>query len=360
MVNIRLLFVAALLCPFLFLQAQSLSTAEYDREISRMIEKMKQYPGRTKNLEALALAYREAVAIDQAHVRQLLESGQPDIWPDLYGTYRKMENRQDDVFSLPESALKSSGIEKLDLTEALAESKYKAGAYYYAHAQKLLSSGSPADARTAYEELYQLARIYEQYKEMDKLMRKAILTGASNMEFELQNRTGRVISNQMVSQLETIVVDFMRASRAQAPESTDIPGSLDFRMRIVLDKIQIGPDQIRELEYSEERDRIENNLVVDTLRCTVKEYRQLKKATLTGAIEYMDTEREQVINRVPVSVESVFTNAYAYLQGDPQAAGESTRELLKSRKADYPSEEQMTQDVTEEFVKKAREVILGL
>ncbi len=360
MVKMRLFSIMALVFCSCTFQVFGQSTAEFDREIHRIIDKLKQYPGRTKDLGALATAYREAVAVDQAHIRELLKSGQPDIWPDLYGTYRKMENRQQDILSLPESTWKNAGIEMMDLSDPLAESKYKAGSYYYAHAQKLLSTGEPSDARLAYEELFQLARIYDQYKEMDKLIRKAVVTGATSMEFELQNRTGRVISNQMVSQLETIVVDFMRASRAQVPDKEVSTGSLAFRMRIVLDQIQIGSDQIRELEYAEERDRLENNQVVDTLKCTVREYRQLKKATLTGAIEYLDLQRDQVINRVPVSVESVFINAYAYLQGDPQAAGETTRALLNSRKVEYPSDEQMTRDVTGEFVKKSREVILGL
>jgi hypothetical protein len=66
-----------------------------------------------------------------------------------------------------------------------------------------------------------------------------------------------------------------------------------------------------------------------------------------------------VVNRVPVRVESVFSNAYASLQGDPGAAGETTRELLKARKAAYPSDEQMILDAAEEFTRKAREIILA-
>jgi len=58
-------------------------------------------------------------------------------------------------------------------------------------------------------------------------------------------------------------------------------------------------------------------------------------------------------------VETVFSNAYATLQGDPNAAGETTRQLLISKKAAYPSDEQMILTATEEFAKKAREIILA-
>jgi len=65
------------------------------------------------------------------------------------------------------------------------------------------------------------------------------------------------------------------------------------------------------------------------------------------------------VNRVPVRVESIFSNAYASLQGNPDAAGDETRELLKSKKTDFPSADQMIMDATEEFSRKVREVILS-
>jgi hypothetical protein len=67
----------------------------------------------------------------------------------------------------------------------------------------------------------------------------------------------------------------------------------------------------------------------------------------------------QVINSVPIKVETIFSNEYATLQGNPAAAGEDTRKLLEARKAAYPSDEQMILTATEEFVKKAKETILA-
>lgn len=80
---------------------------------------------------------------------------------------------------------------------------------------------------------------------------------------------------------------------------------------------------------------------------------------LAGSLEYVDKQTGRIIDRIPVKVESVFTNAYATLQGNPDAAGDDTRELLKARKAAYPTNEQMILDATEEFARKASEIILA-
>jgi hypothetical protein len=121
----------------------------------------------------------------------------------------------------------------------------------------------------------------------------------------------------------------------------------------------IGTDQVKEVQYQEERDVLQDHVVVDTMKCLVNETRQLKKAMLAGNIEYIDKQNGRIVNRIPLKVETVFRNSYASLQGNPDAAGDETRKLLTSTKAVYPSAEQMVMDATEEFSKKAAEIILS-
>jgi hypothetical protein len=158
--------------------------------------------------------------------------------------------------------------------------------------------------------------------------------------------------------LSIIIWEFKRAKYGQVkPDTTD--NSFAFIFRVTLDELQIGPDQFKELQYQEERDIYQDNMVVDTIKCLITETRQLKKALLTGSLEYIDKQTGQVVNRIPIMVESIFSNAYASLQGDVNAAGEETIKLLKAKKAAYPSSEQMILDATEEFSRKAREIIFS-
>jgi hypothetical protein len=334
------------------------STKQYDEVISRIVAKIQQYPGRTKDLGELKENFDLANKIDHGHIISLLETGQPGIWLEVYKEYMSLENRQNLVKKIPEKSITLSGIQMVDYQKELAESKYKATAYHYALGEKLLKTGSQEDARGAYVEFMKVAGLNGSFKDLDKLLRRAILKGASNVEFELHNRTGMKISSSLVNHLSIIIWEFKKAKYGQEkPAATD--DSFTFILRVILDDLKIGSDQVKEMEYQEERDIYRGEQVIDTIKCLVLETRQLKKALLSGSLEYVDKQTGKVVNRIPIKVESVFSNAYASLQGDPDAAGDATRELLRAKKAPYPSDEQMILDATEEFSKKAGEVILS-
>lgn len=358
MIKIKYLFSLFLVFGYMSFQGFGQTTANYNGNISRIVGKIHQYPGRTKDLDALKENYFQANKIDQDRIHDLLSAGQPDIWYEVYQTYRKMDNRQKMVMTVPEKTFLLLGFEKTDYQNDLNESKFKATAYLYAHAEKLLQDVKPESARQAYDELVKVAGMNDAYRNLDKLIRKAILGGATNVVFDMHNRTGQLIGSSMFDQLSIIIWEFKKARYGQA-KPAEVDDSYAFTLRVILDEMQISPDQIKKLEYQEERDLYKGETVVDTIRCLISESRQLKKAQLTGSLEYFDPRIGQVINRVSIKVETVFSNAYATLQGTPNAAGEDTRQLLDSKKAAYPSDEQMILTATEEFAKKAKEIILA-
>jgi len=358
MINIKYLLVFVLASGIACHPGFSQTTKQYDEAISQIAGKIQQYPGRTKDLDALKENYYQANKIDDDYIKTLMTSGQPDIWYEVFQTYIKLENRQIMIMKLPGKTIQETGIVFIDYQMSLKESKHKATAFLYAHGEKLLQSEKPEAARQAYVELMKVAGLNNSHKSLDKLIRKAILKGATNMEFEMHNRTHKMISTSMIDQLSVIIWEFKKARYGQVkPAMAD--NSFAFALRVILDDLEIGPDQIRELEYQEERDLYQGKKVVDTIKCLIRESRQLKKAQLSGSLEYLDKQTGQIVNRIPIKVESVFSNAYAILQGDPGAAGDTTQELLKAKKAVYPSDEQMILDATEEFAKKAREIILA-
>jgi hypothetical protein len=358
MMNIKCLLLFVLLFSMAGVTAYSQKPVNYDENISRIVSKIRQYPKRTKDLDELKQNYLQANKADLDLIQALRASGQPDIWYDVYLTYEKLDNRQKFVMTIPEKSFLSMGISKTDYQNDLKESKYRATAYYYAHAVKLLEESGAEYARQAYDDLVKVAAMNGSFRDIDKLIRKAILAGATNVLTELHNNTGKVISNAMLNQLSVIIWDLKRARYGQAKPDT-VDNSWPFTLRVILDDMDIGNDQVKNLEYQEERDIYQGETVVDTIRCLISETRQFKKALLSGRLEYYDPRMGQVINSVPIKVETVFSNEYATLQGDPAAAGEDTRKLLESKKAAYPSNDQMIMTATEEFVKKAKEVLLA-
>jgi hypothetical protein len=330
----------------------------YDENIARLVHKIQQYPGREKYLEELKQDFNLANSIDQERISALIKTGQPDIWFEIHSIYKRLDNRQKDVMKLPEKSIQQAGITFKDYSQNISETEHRAILYLHAHGEKLLQSENPADARQAYSEFLTAASLDPAYKNLDRDIRVAVLKGATNVKFELRNRTNMEISTAMIDQLTVIIWEFKKAKYGQAmPDQPD--NSFVFTLRVNLENIEIGPDQIKDVQYKEERDLFNGDQVVDTISCMVTESKQLKKARLTGSLEYIDNQSGVIVNRVPIIVESVFTNSYAFMSGNPLAAGEETLKLLGSKKAEYPSADKMLQDATEEFTKRAREVILG-
>jgi hypothetical protein len=358
MIKIKYLLLLVLLSGIMGTRGFAQSVAQYDENINHIIAKIKQYPGRTKKLDELKENYLLANQADHDGIKALLVTGQPDIWYEIHQAYVRLDNRQKLVMTIPEKSFLLMGLDKIDYLKDLNESKYKATTYYYAHAEKLIQESKPESARQAYDELVKVAAMNGSYRDIDKLIRKAILGGATNVLSEMHNRTGQVISNSMIDQLSIIIWDLKKARYGQAKPTT-VDNSWPFTLRVILDEMEISPDQVKNLAYQEERDVYQGTVVVDTIRCLISETRQLKKARLSGSLEYYDPRMGQVINSVPIKVETIFSNEYATLQGNPAAAGEDTRKLLEARKAAYPSDEQMILTATEEFVKKAKETILA-
>jgi hypothetical protein len=336
----------------------SQDVTEYDENIARLVGKLQQYPEKNKLKAELGHDFQMANQADLNTINGLKATGQPDIWYGIYQANDRIDKRQDLVMSLPEKTIREAGFQFIDISRDLEESKNRATYYSYAFALKMLADTSPVSARKAYIELLKVVRLQDgSYKDLDKLMRKAILNGSTSMEFALVNKSGQNLTSDIIGRLDKIVWDYKRARIGQ---QETVPSEIPFKfiLRVVINEIDVSGDQVKELNYQEERDLYSDEEVVDTIKCLVYEYRQLKKATMIGRIDFYDVQLGQVVNIVPINVESVFTNSYGTLQGNPDAAGDATKMLLDSKKADYPSAEQMILDATDEFVVKARQIVL--
>lgn len=339
--------------------AFSQDVSQYDENISKMVGKLRQYPLKTKYMTELGLNYRAAEKADQDLILQLKQTGQPDIWYQIYMANKRIAERHDLVRTLPRKTLDQSGVTFIDNTKDLEESRVRAGKYCYAVAKKMLADSTPESARLAYMELLKIARMkYNQAPDLDKMIRRSILLGATSIEFELYNKSGKNLTGDIVGKLDKIVWDYKQVKYGQQ-KGDKPPVPFRFTMKVVITDVSVGQDQMKELTYEEQRDIYKDEVVVDTIDCYVKEYRQLKKASMGGRIDFYDNQIGQVVNTVPLSVEVIFTNAYATLQGNPEAAGDDTRKLLLSKQAEYPSAEQMVLDATDEFVRKATQVVLA-
>jgi hypothetical protein len=326
-----------------------------ESRIEKQVEKVIMYPRNQKHLDKLAYYYSEANSMDKSRIMELRASGRPEIWYEVYLRSKRLDERQKMVMSVPKSSLEKIGFREFDYSTDIEQAKNKAAAFFYAHASALLDSGGQKEARLAYDELYLLAGIYPKYRDLDKMIRRAVPEAAESLNFELHNKTGQELNSSIVSGVSRsfkVINDKKKSYQGKGK------ARYDFTIRINLDEIKITPEQVKTRAYREERDIFdENNQVVDTISCDVTEHFQRKAALLKGNIQYVDNSKDLVINTVPVTVESIFLHKYGSVQGDIEAMSEETKSLVGRSEAVYPSNEALILDAVGKFRSKAEMIL---
>ncbi len=338
--------------------ALSQSLSELDAAYNKDFKKLKQYPQSAKRISALQESYEAISQGEQQMISSLRATGQPDIWYDIYRLYNKMDLRQKELQTLPGSTLKVLAVPFQDYSESILESKNRAETYFYAHAKKLLGDGGQEAAGLAYDDLVLLAGLSRSHDDLDVLLRKAVLDGATKLEYEFYNRTGKTLNEKIVDQISVAVMAY-RAARKDADATTENLRQRPFIIKIYLTDLKVSPDRVKKANYVEERDVYSGDVVVDTIRCSIDEYKQVKGAVLDGRIDIYDVNMKNVINTVPIHAESMFVYSYATLKGNPDAAGKDTRVLLARKEVEFPSNEAIVMDAAAEFTKEAVKVLLN-
>jgi len=342
------IFLFLLSAPSLLLNGQD---AKMESKIERQVEKVTTYPNSQKQLDRLNLYYSEANRMDLDRISELMATGQPDIWYEVYLRYKRLKGRQDMVSVLPPTSLNRIGFTEIDYNDDIDVSSRNAAAFFYAHSELLLKTGDRMESQMAYDELLLVALMFNVYRDMDKMLRVAIPNAAENLKLEVHNNTGQKLNSPIISGVGSSF-DPLRAIAQQS--SNKKKTGYDFTIRIILNEINVSREQVKSKKYREERDILGDNYqVLDTISCDVTEHWQRKSSLLKGKIEYVDNSREQVVNTVPVSVESIFVHKYASLTGNIEAAGKDTRELVEKREAPYPDNETLIMDAVEKFREKA-------
>ena len=118
-----------------------LERGNYDAAIDKSVKVLLKNPDKTKEITTLQTSYALANQKDQDAINQLKMSGQPDIYDEIHYRYSRLHDRQEVVERLPERVLDNMGFRHVDYNETMAESKKKAAAFLYAHAESQLKIG---------------------------------------------------------------------------------------------------------------------------------------------------------------------------------------------------------------------------
>ena len=149
-------------------------------------------------------------------------------------------------------------------------------------------------------------------------------------------------------------------------------------MQLQLQRINVSPERVTERQLIRKKNIVDGweyvldangNVVKDSLGNDVKqdkiitvkarflEYNQLKSTQVIARVVYEDLKQSQVLESFPIDSEFVFENLYANVRGDKRALTAEDLKILRNRRIQFPSNEQMVYDTGEDLKLKLKHII---
>ena len=322
----------------------------YDQAISKATYKLKKHPTKEKQINALNDAYRLANQINNDKIKFLRQEGKPDNWNEIYLNYTSLQNRQNIVKTLPQSVLNRINFSFIDYDKEIIASKQKAVDYSYAHAMELLKKNTKSDARKSYDELMLVKNYSQNYKDVDAQIQNAISNGRTYILFKMQNKTMIPLPEKFEEELLKISLSEYN-SLWQTFDTKAVDGKkYDYVVLANIKNIEIGPESVKEREYTETKvvddgwsykldskgnvmkDSLGNDIKINktkTISCYLKEVQLKKIVSILGALDFIETNTNQIIKTNPIKADAIFDYPFVKANGDRNAMTEETKKKLR-------------------------------
>ena len=327
-------------------------------------------PDNTKEIKVLKKSYQLANEGDLDKIEKLKLTGQPDIWRDVYKSYTRLANRQQRVRRLPDEVLDKINFKKHDYTSEQTAALKKAVAYNYEHAKVLLQTGNKLDAREAYRQLQFISNKMPYYKDVNKLMEKALAFGTNYVLFRMENQSDAVLPKNYEEQILKISLSSLNERWLTFDTYPEEGVNYDFDIDLLLKEINVSPDLIQQEKITDTKEvedgweyvlDANGNVMKDSLGndikktkyATIKAYvtksHMNKKAQVKGTLDYYDNRTGQLIKTFPISTEFVFDYYYATYEGEKEALSKESLELIKNRPVPFPTNPEIIFDTSDKL-----------
>ncbi len=362
---------------------KSLSIGNYDLAISDAISKLrtnKDKRGKAEFIVMLHEAYNKATERDLSNIDFLKKDNNPENYINIYDSYVGLDNRQERIKPLLPLYVNSKEVRFNfnNYNSDIIKYKNNASQQLYNNAKTLLTSNSKLDYRTAYQYLKDIEDINPNYKDVRDLMEMAHNKGTDFVLVNMINDTKKVIPTRLETDLLNFSSYGLNNFWAVYHSTPDDKITYDYNMRVNLRDINVSPEQIKERQVIKEKqvvdgkknlldergqvvkDTLGNTIQVDNLksvRCEYYEFTQFKATQVTGKVEFVDLNTNQLVEAFPVSSEFIFEHIYATSSGDRRALDTNLIPFLERRAVPFPTEEQMIYDTGEDLKLQLKNII---
>lgn len=341
----------------------------YDQAIEMAVKRLAGKKNKkVKYVQALEEAFSKITARDMAMAENLKREGRPENWTKINAIYKGIKYRQDKISPLL-PLIDKDGIKanfRFVKVEGLErESREKAAAFLYEDARRSLALAKEGDrlaARKAYDQLEKIGRYYSNYKDQAQLMDLAHELGTSYILFEMINNAPVLLPLGFEREITRMSVNDLNNKWKEYHIRQQSGIEYDYKVVMNITDINISPGVVKERQYVEDRE-IEDgfdyvldqngNVKKDTsgndikiprrviISAEVLETYQSKAANVIGRLEYIDLQRNQVMDTDQIAVEAIFENYAATFRGDERALSKESRRRIGNRPVPFPENEDL-------------------
>jgi hypothetical protein len=363
----------------------NLASGNYDAAIDIAISNLrsnKDKKGKQDYIYLLEEAFAKVKERDLNTVSFLSKENNPSNLEKIYNTYLALNDRQEKIKPLLPLKLIKDGRNAIfpfdDYSDQIIKSKNALSNYLYTNAKALMLTKNKMNYRRVYDDLIYLDKINHNYKDVADILDEAQLKGTDYVIVYTTNETNMIIPAQLQSDL----LDFKsynlndKWTVYHSEKQKDI--IYDYGMIINFRSILISPEQIKEREFTKERQVVDGQrkqvdangkialdkqgkpIMIDNLinaMVRINEVKQFKSCQITAKVDYVDNKTKQSVGSFPITSQFVFENIFATYKGDPRAADDNYSPNFYNKILPFPSSEQMVYDTGEDLKSKINGVI---
>lgn len=362
---------------------RQLNTGNYDVAISRALKKLENNKDRKRKEKFVIMleeAYHKVVERDLQTIAHLEKDSNPEQYRAIFELYLHLHARQEAIKPvLPlKIGRKYLKLNFSDYSDQIVEYRYKVSDYLIDQGITLLDSQDKYNAREAYDIFSYIEEINPNFEEVRDLMIEAKQKGTDFVRVNIENQTNQIIPVQLEQELLDFntygLNNFWTVYHSQMIEDL----TYDYAMELQLKQINISPERIQERQLLREKQIVDGweylldsqgNVVQDSLGNDVKvdriinvrarlfEFSQIKTSQVLAKVIYTDLRTNQQINSFHIDSGFVFENRYARSRGDRRALNNRDRELIRNRRIQFPTDEQMVYDTGEDLKQQFKSVL---
>ncbi len=344
-----------------------IDTGNYDSAVVKSAKKLKgKKKLKTKYVTALEEAFVKATERDIALVKRLAASERSEDWGSILDLYHQIDRRQTGIVPLLPIVSKDgyeASFQFVKVAKLITAAEDKFTEFLKLEAVALLDDGRKGDrraARSAHERFEQYLVYEPTDPDVRRMRNEALALGMVHVRVNVVNYTGQLMPRQMHSEL----ISQGLPQSSWIAYTQKLSPSADFEIRILLDRIEVSPEQVREtvqqrvakiedgvdvvLNASGKplKDSLGNEITVARyvqVQAEVLTVEQFKSTLLVGEIVCRNLVSNQS-EYLPIRSEVVFDHTASAYRGDERALRSIDTKALRYDVLPFPDDQAMFAD----------------